>query len=463
MNSSFEFRVTNASHWRLDDSVLLQIVGAFTLGTIHFRRVESTLATYEVNAESTGSWTVRGTRKTERNDSPSAWKVEIYLLLTGFFRSGFSFQVLDDSAPSFPGNGQLTHPVPTVSEGLTAPFHDHFPDLMKKHPVSISILEDLVSALSTNFVLDELLSSPDWIRAAAVLEAQPPKVELVRFKSELSLQLDLDENGDFLSHKILGFIPIVDYREPVRFDDVPTPARTWGEAWLKHDVPILPNVRCLAILPDEIAILAEQLYRYQILDKSTLTNPDAFTFGKGKSKLYDCAQWLAFARNYSAASQLDIAQKCVQQAKKLAQTDLERAEIQTVLTNMLDPQSTGAMSAAKPRRRKLEQLSRLLSPELYLAIKEWEEVRELAFAASDHGRYPIDLPGIDFHPITDDQLLAAEIPLPCLSKMVGEKYTSYPSTVRGLYNFTIKGYSIWGIQDKGCYFFEAIPDSLFFA
>lgn len=464
MNTTFEFRIqTSSGNPFITDAVLNQMVGAYTLGSIYAHRVESRLAAYTVRSEAENSWIIQGTRHPQRDDGEVAWRVELYMLFAGFYKSGFSVSTLGPADGSLPGGGQLTPPRGATSKGMRQIFQDHFPKNLRLSSYPFMHLAKCGEDIAATTKVQTLLRFPEWTEEVEKSESKVGGVAWLNFQASLSIEINVDSEGDIRSYRILGFSPVFDSYDVSEYDAVPVEVRTWGEAWVRHDVTGNSRLHHLLFLPNEIGLVTDRLYRYRIEKLSTLKKLYDITFGRGKSGVFNRAQWLEFASHYQKAGYLAVSRKCLQQAKVLAESELELAEIESAMKRLFSSKRDVSELIAKPRRRRISQLSKIVNPDFCQALEKWEQVREFAFAATDDGRYPIDLPGIHFHPITYEQLSEAEVPLACLSILTGEKYKDYPPEVKGLYNFTIQNISIWGMHDKGCYFVESIPDAVFYA
>ncbi len=124
------------------------------------------------------------------------------------------------------------------------------------------------------------------------------------------------ENDQLIDHQILGFTFPFNAMQKGMPLSKPSRRRTWGEAWLPHDVAgqiLTGYIR----LDDEIAIVTDRIQRYQIEEPSSL-NRRAMTFGKGVSTAFSFDQWVQFAQHYHDKKDSKLAVLCLKQAELLA-------------------------------------------------------------------------------------------------------------------------------------------------
>ncbi len=240
----------------------------------------------------------------------------------------------------------------------------------------------------------------------------------------------------------------------------PLRRRTWGEAWLPHAVAgqiLTGYIR----LEEEIAIVTDQIHRYQIEEPTSL-NRRAMTFGKGASTAFPFDQWVQFAQHYHDKKDPKLAVLCLKQAELLAETAEQRISVSTLLSSMRPPRRLRIPHSQQLRRLSFSMLATVAGPGIKDSVVAFEKQRDEAYAYSDYGRMPWEIPEADNGPfapkIVKDAGLTQEILEHLLSRTVGGYF---PELLSGLFLFEVHGRRIWGGRDTGVYFVEGIADAVF--
>lgn len=206
MNTTFEFRVRACSENPfITDAVLNQMVGAYTLGSIYAHGVESRLASYTVRSETDDTWIIQGARHPQRDDGEVAWRVELYMLFAGFYKSGFSVSTLGPADLSLPGGGQLTPPRGATSKGMRQIFQDHFPKNMRLSSFPFMHLAKCGEGIAAATKVQTLLRFPEWTEEVEKSDSKVGAVEWLNFQASLSIEINVDGERNIRSYRILGF------------------------------------------------------------------------------------------------------------------------------------------------------------------------------------------------------------------------------------------------------------------
>lgn len=455
---TFLIEVSHSSE--LNEQCLLAMVSAYTNGVISNNRITTATAWYEVDSLPSCGWTVMGWTDRVQSELADMLFAELYCLLAGFCKSGIRVRYQGPQQAQFP---DLTSDDLDDSAGCVKIFQDHVTNSQRTKPYSWSTLARCSDELLRLKNIDEVETTTDWECVIPTSTAANCDLRLFRYLGRLLVQISCSEGGEIKGYQLKGFAPNVQPDCKRWIDRTAREVRTWGEAWVKHDDSNRTLLSNLLFLPNEIAILTDRMYRYRVQQTTTLERLRTMSFGLGKSSAFCFDEWLAFTDRYLSHRQFDLARKCLHQAKRLA-TDTQAEQLKfrmQRLTKSSEPSK--GIGTSKPKRKLFSSLKKLFNEKTYQALLELETARDRAYYASDYGRYPLELPGAIHRQFSAEELLSANLTPALLTKMLGEKIEPpLPTETRGLFQACIANEVVWGCTSRACYYFESIPNTLFY-
>ena len=449
----FQFEVDSAQS--LDAATVLEAAGMFIGARVHGSTASTQFASYHVEGNSARKWVILG--KQENYDSTTQADELLpfhYALMAGFYTSNISICYSGPNAECLPGKGTLVASKSRV--GFVSPFRD----LSSTKPAKVvkpALLEVIHQAFKKANTMEQLLESGDFqLFPNAGLNSLS---ELLKHKSGLLLQVERSQTNSIESHRIHGFRSGLMMQENPAMSKTIMEVRTWGEAWVAHQLGPKPFLKSMVAFPDEVGIFTDQVYRYRVRNPKTLLRLSSVTFGEGNSKVYSRSDFLGFAKRYFVADNLDAGLACLQQARLLSETPSDLAEIVRLTPRLGQFQ----WSKQPPSQYPITDLAPILGQDGLQRVLRTENDRKEEYAYQDYGRNPMQVPGVHYGPFTDEQLFERGLTPQVLSLLLGLPVMVgvRPKKLPKLFCFCIDNHTVWGADSSECYLLEGQSNAIF--
>lgn len=255
------------------------------------------------------------------------------------------------------------------------------------------------------------------------------------------------------AHRIADYQPLSCRLMTDYFDQGPRLVSSWGELWIgywSHLGRGLPAA--LHFFPEEVGLVSDvEVHRYRVADPATLKDLAVLDFGQGPPLLYNCDNWLGFAKQSGDRRDYSMALRCCELARRCA-SPAEQVKVDEAVAHWKEwqayiprPQEEGPEVTI----RSLADLVELIGFADRLQPLSEEIAWEIYEAESYHRQPRLLDPRLNYPGVSGRELLAAGV-TPRVMKWLGLGTTiEPPACYPTLFQIGCGEWVLWGTVASG--------------